>query len=52
MQRVTIFRWMEVYPEKMDGKPIKRVAHDVMCIVHFSGYASIRQKIVSVITYH
>ena len=29
------FRWMEVYPKKMDGTP--HHAHDVKCTVHFFG---------------
>ena len=35
---VIIFRWMEVYPEKkLTVHLVMRVAHDVMCIVHFLG---------------
>ena len=37
---VIIFRWMEVYPEKMDGT------------YHIIRYASIHWKIVTVITYY
>ena len=43
---------MEVYPEKWWANRIMRVAHDVMCTVHFSGYNSIQRKIITVISYH
>ena len=35
---VTIFRWMEIYPEKnWTVHRIMRVAYDVKCTVHFFG---------------
>ena len=49
---VIIYRWIEVYPEKMDRHCIMHVAHDVMCTVHFFGYTSIQQKIMTVFPYH
>ena len=43
---------MEVYPTKWTAHRIIRVAHDVMCIVIFSGYTSILRKIITVIPYY
>ena len=39
---VIFFQWMEVYLKIMD-------VHDEMCIVHFSGYTSIHQKLLQLL---
>ena len=40
-----IFRWMEVYPDQMDGTlHIMRYAHDAVYRPFFAGYTSIHRK--------